>query len=364
MTRHRQPRVVLFSPSLTAVSGVSTHVNMLLGSTLADNFELLHFQVGSEGRKEGKAGKLWRMLSSPFALAAFLVRTRPDIVHINTSLDQKAYWRDLAYLGVARLLGRKVVNQIHGGALPQTFFPHSRFLTWILRRALLASNAVTVLSSEELSAYRAFDSRMNVHLVPNAIVADELIEAPRVTNLDAPLRLVYVGRLVASKGLFETVEALSLLKQRGHRFTFQIAGGGPDEAGLKKAVHDAGLEPEVKLLGPVFGAAKNRLWLDSDLFVFPTWHKEGLPYAILEAMAAGCVPVTCPVAAIPDVMQQGAHGMFVPRKDPAALADALARLDQDRASIARMAAAGRERIKAQYTTTRLAEDFRRLYQSL
>jgi glycosyltransferase involved in cell wall biosynthesis len=364
MTRQRKLRVVLFGPALNAVSGVSTHVNMLLGSTLALDFDLLHFQVGSEGRKEGKAGKLWRMISSPFMLAAFLLHRRPDIVHLNTSLDQKAYWRDLVYLWVACLMGRKVVNQIHGGALPQNFFPRSGFLTWILRRALLASHAVTVLSSEELKAYRAFDPRINVHLVPNAIEVDELIDAPRAANRDAPLRLVYVGRLVATKGLFEVVEALKLLKSRGVHFSMQIAGGGPDDAALREAVLSAGLERETIFLGPVFGDAKHRLWLESDLFVFPTWHKEGLPYSILEAMAAGCVSVTCPVAAIPDVMQDGVHGVFVPPKRPSVLADALARLDEDRDAITRMAQAGRDRIKVHYTTARLADDFRRLYLEL
>lgn len=364
MTQQRKLRVVLFSPALDAVSGVSTHVNMLLGSTLARDFDLLHFQVGSEGRKEGRAGKAWRMISSPFRLAAFLIHQRPDIVHLNTSLDQKAYWRDLVYLLVARLLGRKVVNQIHGGALPQTFFPRSRLLTWVLRRALLDSQAVTVLSSEELKAYRAFDPHINVHLVPNAIVVDDLIDPPRAVNRNGALRLVYVGRLVETKGLFETIEALKLLKLRGVRFSMQIAGGGPDDGKLRDAAGQAGLAQDVQFLGPVFGEAKNRLWLESDLFVFPTWHKEGLPYAILEAMAAGCVPVTCPVAAIPDVMQDGTHGVFVPSQDPSALAETLARLDRDRDSIARMALAGRDRVKMQYTTKRLAEDFHRLYLEL
>lgn len=364
MIQQRKLRVVLFSPALNAVSGVSTHVNMLLGSTLARDFDLMHFQVGSEGRKEGKAGKLWRMVSSPFMLAVFLLRQRPDIVHLNTSLDQKAYWRDLVYLLVARLAGRKVLNQVHGGALPQDFFSNSRFLTWVLRRTLVASHAVSVLSSEELKAYRIFDPHINVHLIPNAIEVDDLIDVPRNVNCDNPLRLVYVGRLVETKGLFEIVEALRLLKSRSVPFSMRIAGGGPDDTVLRKAVANAGLEREVSFLGPVFGEAKQRLWLESDLFVFPTWHKEGLPYAILEAMAAGCVSITCPVAAIPDVMQEGVHGLFVPPKTPLALADALARLDSDRDAIARMAQAGRDRIRAQYTTARLAEDFRHLYLEL
>ncbi|MHB1516458.1 MAG: glycosyltransferase family 4 protein, partial [Acidiferrobacteraceae bacterium] len=118
---------------------------------------------------------------------------------------------------------------------------------------------------------------------------------------------------------------------------------------------------EVMFLGKVFGEAKNRLWLDSDVFVFPTYNPEGLPYALLEAMAAGCVPVICPVAAIPDVMQDGVHGLFVPPKDPEALARALIFLDRQRDELARMARAARERISQYYLIDRLVRDLMGIY---
>jgi len=103
-------KIVLFSPSLAAVSGVSTHVQMLFASDLARDYELLHFQVGSEGRRENVLQKLMRFTFSPFHLALFLLRTGADVVHINASLDPKAYWRDLAYSIVASLLGRSFAS--------------------------------------------------------------------------------------------------------------------------------------------------------------------------------------------------------------------------------------------------------------
>jgi glycosyltransferase involved in cell wall biosynthesis len=78
-------------------------------------------------------------------------------------------------------------------------------------------------------------------------------------------------------------------------------------------------------------------------------------------MAAGCVPVTTPVAAIPDVMRNGEHGLFVPVKDAAALAAAVAALDDDRESLIRMAKAARRRVMERYTVARLADDFHKLY---
>lgn len=355
-------KVVVFSPSLSAVSGVSTHVNMLLSSGLARDFEFIHFQVGSEGRAENSLRKFLRFVFSPFQLGLLLLKRKPDLIHINTSLDQKAFWRDVAYLAVARLLGVKVVNQIHGGSLPQAFFTTAA-LTWLLKQALLASDAVVVLTTEELEAYKAFDPRIRVSLVPNAIDDTSLIETERTQNLDGTLRIAYVGRLVKTKGLFEALDALKLLKDLDVDFGFYIAGGGIDEVKLRRRVEELSLVDRVKFLGPVFGKAKTHLWMESDVFLFPTY-SEGLPYALLEAMAAGCVPVVCPVGGIPDVMQDGVHGIFVPLRSPEAIADALLRLWKDDGLLRAMASNDRSRINENYTVSRLVSDFERIYKDL
>lgn len=362
MAATRKIKVVVLSPSLEAVSGVSTHARMLFASELARDYELLHFQVGGEGRRETALQKLVRFTLSPFHLAFLLLSSGAELVHLNASLDPKAYWRDLVYSIVARLLGRRVVSQIHGGAMPEDFFRGNVLLTWILRRFLVSSDAVSVLSSAELAAYRKFDPRIRVHLVPNAIDAADLAGRTRTCNTDNPLKLVYVGRLVRTKGLFEIIEAMMELKRAGREFRLCIAGEGPDQAALIAASKNAGLEDCIEFPGNVFGAEKWRLWLDSDVFVFPTYHKEGLPYSLLEAMAAGCVPVTTPVAAIPDVMRDREHGLFVPIKDASALALAVAALDDDRAGLFRMAEAARRRALEHYTVARLGDDFRKLYQ--
>jgi glycosyltransferase involved in cell wall biosynthesis len=128
-------------------------------------------------------------------------------------------------------------------------------------------------------------------------------------------------------------------------------------------VADEGLADLVTLRPAAFGEIKDRLLLRADVLLFPTY-REGLPYVLLESMAAGTVPVICPVGAIPDVMQDGVHGLFVPVKDAVALADAVARLNADREDLARMSAACRRRIVERYTVARLAAEFEVLYESI
>ncbi|MDD4927453.1 MAG: glycosyltransferase family 4 protein [Methylotenera sp.] len=360
--KEKKTRVLIFSPALNAVSGVSTHVNMLLGSRLAQDFSLFHFQVGSEGRGEGKLQRLLRFILSPLQLAVMLLRYRIDVVHINTSMNTNAFWRDLTYLLVARLLRRRVVNQIHSGSSPAALFS-SPFLKWLLRRFLLAADVVTVLSSETLAFHKAFDERIHVELVPNAIDTSGLLSVDRISReISAPVRLVYVGRIVRSKGLIDSLHALKMLKDQGAAFSLAVAGTGPDEAEVRQLAASLELSEMVTFLGPVFGEAKKSLWLSSDIQLFPTYHNEGLPYSILESLAAGCVPITCKVAAIPDVMQDGVHGIFVQPKAPAAVALALQRLAGDNAYWKQMSDAGHARIAEDYTVNRLADRFRSIYQ--
>jgi len=73
------------------------------------------------------------------------------------------------------------------------------------------------------------------------------------------------------------------------------------------------------------------------------------------------VPITTPLAAIPDVMRDGEQGVYVPPKNPGALASAVAALDDDREGLIRMAKAARLRVLERYTVARLADDFRKLY---
>ncbi|QVL50290.1 MAG: glycosyltransferase family 4 protein [Thiocapsa sp.] len=357
-----KPTVVLFGPSLSAVSGVSTHLNQLFGSAIASELHLLHFQVGSEGKAETALTKLARFLWSPFQLAIFLCRRRPDIVHLNSSLERKAFWRDFVYLLVSRLCRRPVVLQIHGGYLPEVFCAGSPILSAIVRRALSMTETIVLLAESERVAYSRFVPGVHIRVVANAIdVGPSLAGAKADLRRGENLKLVYVGRLATEKGISEAIEAIDILRREGVDVSFKIAGAGPAEGELRDRVSMLGLADRVQFLGAVFGDDKDDLWLEADVFVFPTFHVEGLPYALLESMAARTIPVTCPVGGIPDVMQDEVHGLFVPPHEPAAVAAAILWIHENRAAARAMGEAARDRILDAYTVTRLADDFRSIY---
>jgi glycosyltransferase involved in cell wall biosynthesis len=357
----KRPVVLLLGPHREAVSGVSTHLNLLFASRLAGEFSLAHFQVGSEGRTEGRLGLLVRLLVSPISLALAILMRGVAVVHFNTALTARAYWRDLVYLIVAKICGTRVIYQMHGGALPQQFFGRSRALTGFLRGTLLLPDAVVVLARSELEAYRSFVPGQQVLVVPNGIDCAEYAEFARVrSDATAPLKLVYIGRLAKEKGLYEVLRGLELARARGTRARIVLAGSGPEEGRLRQCADELGLGRDVTLIGPVFGKNKTRLLGGADVLVLASY-SEGLPYALLESMAAGAPVITTRVGAIPDVVIEGVHGLFVPLCDPEAVGRAIARLASDRDLLARMSAACRRRIAGGYSTERLSDEFHRLY---
>lgn len=111
---------MLLGPSLCRQWGEHS-LELLLQSALPREFRFVLFQVGSEGRGTAARQSVAPLLSPVLFLIA-LLRERPAIVHLNTSMEPKSYWRDVVYLAIAKLMRKRVVYQVHGGALPQEFF--------------------------------------------------------------------------------------------------------------------------------------------------------------------------------------------------------------------------------------------------
>ena len=174
------------------------------------------------------------------------------------------------------------------------------------------------------------------------------------------LQLLFLGRLDAAKGLYELLDAVGLLVRGGRQMRLVIAGDGPEEAGLRSRIADLKLQPRVELAGARFGVDKQTLLSQAHVFVLPSY-SEGLPYALLEAMAAGVAPVVSSVGAVPDVVGYGEHGLLVAPRNIGQLVYALARLHDDRGLLARLGAAARARIAERYGLERFARSFARVY---
>jgi glycosyltransferase involved in cell wall biosynthesis len=359
----RRPVALLTAPRLAALSGVSTHVDLLLASELALDFSLIHFEVGREGHDEGRLARALRLVVSPVRLGYQVLAHRAAIVHVNTALTLRAYWRDLMYMLVARLCRARVLYQVHGGPAPQAFCGGRPLAGVFVRATLRLADAIVVLSSADREAFCRFGVAARVLVLPNAIDCrpyDALVRG-RATPA-RPLRFLYLGRLVREKGLYELIEGLRLARSQGIEAELILAGEGPESAGLGEAAAARGLE-QVGFPGPVRGPDKIALLRWADVLALPSY-AEGLPYALLESMAAGVPAIASRVGAIPDVVVDGVNGLLVEPRSARAIAAAIRTLAEDRGALARMSEASRATITARYSIRRLAAQLRALYASL
>ncbi len=177
------------------------------------------------------------------------------------------------------------------------------------------------------------------------------------------LVITCVGNLRSPKGHEHLIRALHELKSESQSFLALLVGDGPLRGRLKGLARKLGLKKEIYFLGPKDRKEIPKILSITDIFVLPSlW--EGLPTAIIEAMAAGCPVVATAVGGTPEVVIDGETGFLVPPRDPKALTQKIKLLLQDQALRERMGQAGTKRAKEHFALEKMVREYEALYESL
>jgi glycosyltransferase involved in cell wall biosynthesis len=172
------------------------------------------------------------------------------------------------------------------------------------------------------------------------------------------LELIFVGRLQhIQKGILWLPDILKACRNRGVDAGLTVVGDGPDAAGLEREFSDHGLAGQVRRLKGLSPEQVYTQLLNAHILLMPSQY-EGLPIALLESQACGCVPIVSLLPGITDtVVTHGETGMLVDVGDVAGIADAIVTLHRDPALWSRMSAAGRERIAAEFSVQRMGDSY-------
>lgn len=169
------------------------------------------------------------------------------------------------------------------------------------------------------------------------------------------------GRNVQRKGFDVLVDAFDALPKDVEAHLL-LVGDVIDNEQLKAQVAATSHPERIHFTGyrqdaPAIAAA-------SDVFVLPSTEREGLPRAVIEAMAYGVTPVVTGVGGMPELVEDAVSGIVVPPKSSSALSSAIARLYRDRDLLTRMGKAARERIAKKFHTSLTVRETGELYQAL
>jgi glycosyltransferase involved in cell wall biosynthesis len=338
--KNEQPVKVLMTgpendPSIS-LGGIVTVVNMILQNS---GQEIVYFNRDMGDRRKGIV-----FLKKLFRLRSLLRKTTFDLFHFHFSFDPRSLRREALYIRLAKRTKRPVIVHLHGGVL---LFEkkESKLVDWILAIA----DKIVVLSDIEK------ESLVKLYAVP----ADKIIilrncidlkEIPAFTTARQPQqKLIFFGRLHESKGIGEIVEACQQLTKQQVNVSLDVYGSGPDQQWFTAAMNDIpGMQFNYK--GLVWGEKKWHALQDADIFLLPSRYGEGLPMALLEAMALGKVVIVTDDASITRVVKHGQNGLLVPKKSAERLAQEIARIIAAPAEQSMLGNNARKTIEQEYSS--------------
>jgi glycosyltransferase involved in cell wall biosynthesis len=219
-----------------------------------------------------------------------------------------------------------------------------------IRNWVHATVGVSQRVRDDLVARHDFTADSTI-AIPNAIDLTVFDHVRREANPSGPLRLLSLGRIEdAAKGVLWLPRIVQLAGIDDATLT--IAGEGPDQAGLRAAC--APLGDRVRFIGKIAPAEVPAVFAGHDVLIVPS-RFEGFGQTIIEAMAAGCVPVASRIRGVTDeIITDGEDGLLFPVGQIGAAAKAIRYLARDRRRLAAMAALAQRSVQGRFGIARQA----------
>jgi len=287
-------------------------------------------EAGSVNISFGATRGQGSILLSPFHLILFLTKMallkilgRIDVLHVNLS-SHGSTKRKIIVARWSRLLGIPYVIHLHGSRFRQ-FWTESTPRTASAIAQMFASAARIVVLG---NIWKAFVTEMVPAARDRIVIIPNATPIPRLSHIDdeaGSLRILFLGRVGARKGVPQLIEALSMLPKDGN-WRATIAGDGDVEE-TRQEIERLDLAEHVTLPGWVGTEDVAELLSRSDVLILPSFD-ENLPMSVIEGMAAGLAIIATPVGAVEDIIIDRETGLLVPTGDSKAIAEAITLLVQ------------------------------------
>lgn len=339
---------------LTGRGGIRTVVQGYIAAGLFDRIDCTYVTTHRFG---SHWTKLSTALSGWFRIATSLRTLDAPLVHIHVSYGA-SFWRKSVVCLLARLARRPYLLHVHGDFAD--FYKGSSSPAQRIVRATLA-NAVLVIAVCEV--WRV----MVEQICPRArtVVLTNAVPLPALEELcsrsDGEPTLLFLGDVIPPKGVFDLARAFALIAARFPRLRLVYGGVGLLED-IRRLTLELGLGGRIECSGWLEAERKRAALASATIFVLPS-HAEGMPTALLEAMACGLPAVATAVGGVSEVINDDVNGLLVSPGDIDGLAAAIARLMSEPRLRDRLGRAARETIATRFplgaTVERLVGIYRR-----
>ncbi len=311
------------------------------------------YRIPSLRRRQDRSGA-WEQVIFILSASFWIARLIPRIELDATLAFFGAPSGVVAFI-LKKLFKLTYVVSLRGGDVPgfrpYDFRTYHKLLAPLLR--IVWKNAAFVVANSNglRDLARAFDSRFEIPIIPNGVDLDEY--ATKERSWQPPL-ILSVGRLVHQKGLDLAILALASLKDLD--WHWHIAGDGPQMDLLKSLAHELGIGDRVVFRGWQSREELIECYRQSNLFLFPSRH-EGMPNAVLEAMASGLPVIASRIAGNAELVTDRETGILVDSENIETLCSALRNLLTDPSLRQKMGAASRQRVEQHYSWENTTEQY-------
>ena len=308
-----------------------------------------------------------------YCYAVFKYRRSVDVVYVRTFSPPET---------VALWLGKRIFNKKAILMLPSTWFfePPSlknRIYKWILKKAVYSADLIILYTSLMLPEIeKSFPKirKEKIRYLHNAVNVerftigepDREILKKYMPSIGSKKLLLYVGRISRKKGILDLVKSFSKVVEKEPNVVLALAGreekGYTDK--VRKLVKELKLESKVIFLGPVPNKDVIHLMRACDLFVYSSIGGEGIPRAILEAMACGKPVVATRVSGIPEAVRDGETGYLVGVGDYEAFSDRVLKVLRDKQLREKMGMNARALIEREFNYKKIIPQLAQLIEEL
>lgn len=303
-----RPSILLIGPA-NAKGGVGSVMRCLCSSQLLRRRYVLR-TIHTSDYKEGRtSGQILLFLSGLMRFVFLSVSNDFQVAHIHAS-SGRSFVRKVCFFILAKLFRKKVIFHIHSSNFEFYYQNPSRIQRLLIKIVLSQADLVVVLAErwKELLLKRfPFISKPKIRVTRNP-VALPLARAHHSNG--AKKRVLFMGLLVRSKGIYDIIHAAPRVINKENDAEFVFCGIGPEETELRKRVRQLNIEDHVTFAGWVEGRTKFAYMRKAEIFVLPSY-QEGMPIALLEAMSFGLPVISTRVSAIPEIIEEGKNGFLI-----------------------------------------------------
>ncbi len=315
----------MLGPAVKVRGGVSAVVASLLTAFEGESCEVHYVATHLDGPKLLKAVAA---VVGAVRLFFLLLFCRCDVVHVHMA-SFASFARKSKLLALSRAFRRPTVVHVHGAGFDYFFNESPAARQRAITHTLESADLVIALSDEWKRRLAKIAPAATIRVLMNPVVCAEFagVADARPEVPAGGGTVLFLGAFGKRKGTFDLIEAGARVTKRRPDVVFELGGDQAVEE-LRTLIDERGLTDNVRILGWVRGEDKLAAFRRAHVFTLPSYH-EGLPIAVLEALAAGLPLVTTPVGGIPEVIKDGVNGVLVTPGDVDALASGILRLLDD-----------------------------------